>query len=190
MIIGLTGGIGSGKSTIAQGLRTMGYTVYDTDREAKRIVVENRQVREKVESLLGKEVYDGNTYRTDLVAASVFNDTDLLARLNAIIHPAVFADIQHIEQTNRDGKPLFVECAILYESGLDQLCSRVVAIIASKKLRTERVMARDNTDIKKVRARIRAQMSNCQLKQKADIIVNNDGKKTIEQLCQYIVRHL
>ena len=93
MIIGITGGIGSGKSTIAEQLREMGYAVYDTDSEAKRLIVEDAGVREEIEQLFGKEVYKDGVYQTALVAQRVFADQSLLARLNAIVHPAVKADI-------------------------------------------------------------------------------------------------
>ena len=89
MLIGITGGIGSGKSTIAQALRSRGYAVYDTDTEAKRIIVENPMVRSQVEMLFGSQVFEGNVYRTQLVAKQVFHHPDLLAELNHIVHPAV-----------------------------------------------------------------------------------------------------
>ena len=93
MIIGITGGIGSGKSVIAQQLRKMGYEVYDTDSQAKRLVVEDAHVREQITALFGEEVYKDGVYQTALVAQKVFADKSLLAQLNAIVHPAVKADI-------------------------------------------------------------------------------------------------
>ena len=93
MIIGITGGIGSGKSTIAKQLREMGYAVYDTDSEAKRLIVEDVNLRKQMEQLFGKEVYKDGVYQTAMVAQRVFADKSLLARLNAIVHPAVRADI-------------------------------------------------------------------------------------------------
>ena len=93
MIIGLTGGIGSGKSTIARTLREMGFAVYDTDSEAKRLIVEDVQVHEQIEQLFGKEVYKDGVYQTALVAQRVFADRSLLSQLNTIVHPAVKADI-------------------------------------------------------------------------------------------------
>ena len=107
MIIGLTGGIGSGKSTIAQGLRQMGYAVYDTDSEAKRLIVEDAAVREQIISLLGPEVYQDNIYQTAIVAQRVFADKGLLARLNAIVHPAVRADILRWAQTINHSTPSY-----------------------------------------------------------------------------------
>ena len=95
MLIGLTGGIGSGKSTIAAELRRRGYAVYDSDREAKRIIAENPAVRSQIEYLFGSTVFDGDRYRTDIVSKAVFDDPDLLKRLNHIVHPAVCFDVRH-----------------------------------------------------------------------------------------------
>lgn len=199
MIIGLTGGIGSGKSTIAKHLREMGYAVYDTDSEAKRIIVENAAVRQQIEQLFGKEVYADDVYQTTLVAQRVFADKSLLAQLNAIVHPAVKADIKcwslRINNTTSHyttidhTKPCFVECAILYQAGFETLCDKVVMITAPEKVRLERVIARDHSTINRVRARMRAQTAEKDL-QRADIIINNDGITPISTLCETIIHLL
>ena len=89
MLIGITGGIGSGKSTVARELAAMGYPVYSTDSEAKRIIVSNPMVRSQIELLFGSDVYDGDVYLTEKVSNKVFRHPDLLAKLNEIVHPAV-----------------------------------------------------------------------------------------------------
>lgn len=185
MWIGLTGGIGSGKTTIANALRERGYEVYDTDHAAKAVLMTS-PVREQVEQLLGKEVYDANGYRTDRVAAIVFANPDKLAALNAIVHPAV---IRNLQQTYPDRtKTLFIETAILYESGMDALCDKVVAVIAPKTLRIERTMARDNKSREQVTARIKSQLSNCQLRHRVDYVVENNGKQPIDKLVQKLIK--
>ena len=211
MIIGITGGIGSGKSVIARQLRQMGYAVYDTDSEAKRLIVEDAHVREQMTALFGEEVYQDGAYQTSFVAQQVFADKNLLAKLNAIVHPAVRADILHWAQTYTRPKdanpreatqpahsahnlpkattPCFVECAILYQAGIDQLCDKVVAVTAPEDIRLKRVIARDHSDIDKVRARMRAQEADKDL-QRADIVVNNDGKTPIPTLCNDIIHLL
>ena len=187
MIIGITGGIGSGKSTIAKQLREMGYVVYDTDSEAKRLIVENAQVRQQIEQLFGKEVYKDGVYQTALVAQQVFSDKTLLARLNAIVHPAVKADIKKQISENKNQQNLFfVECAILYQAGFDTLCDKVVAVTAPEAIRLQRVIARDSSDINKVRARMRAQDVEGDL-QRADIVINNDGRTPLSTLCEQIL---
>lgn len=197
MIIGLTGGIGSGKSTIAQGLRQMGYAVYDTDSEAKRLIVEDENVRTQMVQLFGNEVYANGVYQTALVAQRVFTDRSLLAQLNAIVHPAVRADIlrwatMQDSPSFRKGLGVgicFVECAILYQAGFDALCDKVVAVTAPEEVRLARVLARDHSTIDKVRARMRAQEAERDI-ERADIVINNDGKASIPTLCEEIIHLL
>lgn len=184
MIIGLTGGIGSGKSTIAEQLRKMGYGVYDTDSEAKRLIVEDAHVREQIVQLLGEAAYAHGVYQTAWVAQQVFADKSLLARVNAIVHPAVRNDISRWA-SQQTAELCFVECAILYSSGIDQLCDKVVAITAPEELRIARTIARDHTSIEKVRARICAQETNTDI-QRADLVVNNDGNTEIASICLQI----
>mgnify|MGYP003296529109 CR=1 FL=1 len=203
MIIGITGGIGSGKSVIARQLRKMGYSVYDTDSEAKRIIVEDATVREQITALFGEEVYQDGVYQTSFVAQQVFADKNLLAKLNAIVHPAVKADIiskfrssgvtsepsAPSEPLNNDSGLFFIECAILFQAGFDVLCDKVVAVTAPEDIRLERVIARDHSDMNKVRARMRAQEADKDL-QRADIVINNDGTTPIPTLCEEIIRYL
>ena len=185
MLIGITGGIGSGKSTIAKQLREMGYAVYDTDSEAKRLIVEDAGVREEIEQLFGKEVYKDGVYQTALVAQRVFADRSLLARLNAIVHPAVKADILRWAENMNHPTLCFVECAILYQAGFDTLCDKVVVVTAPEEVRLQRAVTRDHSTIEKVRARMRAQEVEKDI-ERADLIVNNDGKTEITAICLQI----
>ena len=203
MIIGITGGIGSGKSVIARQLRKMGYSVYDTDSEAKRIIVEDANVREQMTALFGEEVYQDGVYQTALVAQQVFADKNLLAKLNAIVHPAVKQDIiskfrslgvlfepsAPSEPLKRNSGLFFIECAILFQAGFDVLCDKVVAVTAPEDIRLERVIARDHSDMNKVRARMRAQEAEKDLA-RADIVINNDGTTPIPTLCEEIIHLL
>lgn len=200
MIIGLTGGIGSGKSTIAKQLRLMGYEVYDTDSEAKRLIVEDAHVREQITELFGPEAYQDGIYQTAFIAQQVFADKTLLARLNAIVHPAVRQDIlkkfrssegsDAAELLFRGSEVLFfIECAILYTAHLDELCDKVVVVTAPEEVRLQRTIARDYSDIDTVRARMRAQNVEEDLC-RADIIINNEGTTPISTLCEQILREL
>ena len=199
MIIGITGGIGSGKSTIARTLREMGFAVYDTDSEAKRLIVEDVQVHEQIEQLFGKEVYKDGVYQTALVAQRVFADRSLLSQLNAIVHPAVKTDITRWAQTSNQptppyttlhrATPCFIECAILYQAGFDELCDKVIVVTAPEEIRLARAVARDHSTIEKVRARMRAQETKKDIL-RADLVVNNDGQTPIPTLCEDIIRYL
>ena len=206
MIIGITGGIGSGKSVIAKQLRQMGYEVYDTDSEAKRLIVEDATVREQITALFGPEAYKDGVYQTAFVAQQVFNANSpspianspspnpLLARLNAIVHPAVREDILRRFTSppirgESEGGLLFIECAILYTAHLDELCDKVVVVTAPEEVRLARTIARDHSDIDKVRARMRAQNVEEDIR-RADIIINNDGNTPIPILCEEILKEL
>ena len=206
MLIGITGGIGSGKSVIAQQLRQMGYEVYDTDSQAKRLIVEDSKIREQITALFGEEVYKDGVYQTALVAQKVFADKSLLAQLNAIVHPAVRQDIlmkskslrvqefrsssESLNSSSAASAPLlFIECAILYTAHLDELCDKVVVVTAPEEVRLARTIARDHSDIDKVRARMRAQNVEEDIR-RADIIINNDGNTPIPILCEQILKEL
>lgn len=180
MIVGITGGIGSGKSAIARELAKRGFVIYDCDREAKRIIAEDKEVQQAIINLLGEEAFltshndNGRTsriYNTAYVAQKVFANKELLAQLNAIVHPAVKEDIVAKQ-------PDFVESAILYEAGIDALCERIIVIDAPEDIRIERTIGRDykgemtEDNINKVRARIHAQVPH-----KGDLMVWNDGKR-------------
>ena len=189
-IIGITGGIGSGKSTIARELAKQGFAVYDCDREAKRIIVENEQVRKAIIDLLGEESFIQSPitnhqlpiYNTAYVAQRVFAEPKLLERLNAIVHPAVKDDI--LRQ-----KPDFIESAILFEAGLDVLCDQVVVIDAPEKIRIARTIMRDYqgddspTNIRKVQARMQAQKIPA-----GDLSILNDGKTPIPEMVDKITQ--
>ena len=180
-MIGITGGIGSGKSTIAQELVKRGFTVYDCDHEAKRISVEDAGVRMAMVGLLGEETYTGGKYNTAYVAQRVFADNGLREQVNGIVHPAVKQDI-------RAKQPDFVESAILYEAGLDRLCDKVIVVDAPEEVRITRTIARDYhgdalpANINKVRARMYAQA-----KHKGDLTINNDGKTSVAELVEKIM---
>jgi dephospho-CoA kinase len=195
MIIGITGGIGSGKSTIARELAKRGYAVYDCDREAKRIIVENAEVRQAIMELLGTEAFAGGAYNTAYVAQRVFAEPDLLRQLNGIVHPAVKKDILSVFCQTKS--VLFVESAILFESGLDELCEGIVLVEAPEEVRIARTIARDYQgdaspeNINKVRARVKSQLSEFSIQlseNKKALRVNNDGRTSISELADAIVR--
>ena len=202
-IIGITGGIGSGKSTIARALAARGYAVYDCDKEAKRIIAENKDVQQQIIELLGEEAFEEvpstkgqrtKAYNTAYVAQCVFAEPQLLKKLNEIVHPAVREDIKKIRIKNNELKIIFIESAILQEAGLDTLCDKIIVVEAPEEVRIERTIARDyngeatEENINKVRARIQAQKAVCH--QPSDVrrqlSVYNDGKTSIEELVEKI----
>ena len=210
MLVGITGGIGSGKSTIVQVLAARGYAVYDCDREAKRIIVENAEVRKAIIALLGTEAFVPSpqhpftgSYNTSYVSQRVFAEPELLQQLNAIVHPAVKEDIRvqssEFRVQNSEFSVLFVESAILFEAGIDSLCDRVVVVDAPEEVRLQRTIERDyhgdatEEHINKVRARMRAQQFRPSDEQKASkkvLTINNDGRTSISDLANEIIQFL
>ncbi len=206
-VIGLTGGIGSGKSFIAQALAQRGFAVYDCDREAKRIISENKDIQAAIIELLGEEAFPQNPltlnplirfYNTAYVAKRVFEEPELLEKLNAIVHPAVKEDILSlIHSLPHSRTPLFIESAILFESGLDQLCDKIVVVTAPEVVRIARTIARDYNhkatpeNINKVRARIRAQKetpANTEVPQGKILTVINDNSSVLSRIVDCISR--
>ena len=187
MVIGLTGGIGSGKSTITRELARRGFTVYDCDKEAKRIIAENANVQQAIIALLGEKAFEEGKYNTAYVAQRVFAEPHLLTQLNAIVHPAVLNDLKVLKDHNAPKDLLFIESAILYEAGLDRLCDRVVYIDAPEETRIARTVARDHCNAEQVRARIAAQNI---IPHKNAIVMTNDGTLSIEALTEDLLNRL
>ncbi|MBO4621495.1 MAG: dephospho-CoA kinase [Paludibacteraceae bacterium] len=175
-LIGITGGIGSGKSYYARRRAAEGYLVYDSDAEAKRVVESNPEVRKAIVELLGPGAFRCGKYQPKYVIAKVFDEqtgAPLLQRLNAIIHPAVLADLQQWKEAHRDAETLYVESAILFESGLNELCDEVVCITAPEDVRIARVMARDGISEAEVRARMARQMPEDERRRRSDRIIQS-----------------
>lgn len=189
MIIGVTGGIGSGKSTILHQVMLRGYPVYYCDAEAKRIIAEDQSVRRQMIALFGERVYEQGVYQTQHVATQVFANNDKLNKLNAIVHPAVSQDIRNWAK----GKRLaFIESAILVSSGMDAMCEATVLVTAPEQVRVQRVIHRaaqqgQTIQEEQVRARIRAQEKDFEVLANFDYQIINDGITPIANLVEQLI---
>ena len=175
-LIGITGGIGSGKSFYARKMAAEGFPVYDSDREAKRIVEEDAGVRARIVELLGEEAYQDGHYQPKYVVSKVFSPETgpaLLRGLNAIVHPAVREDLKRWVAEHQEAEKLYVESALLFESGIDELCDQVICVTAPEEVCIARVMARDGVSEQAVRARMATQMRDELRCRKSDIVVEN-----------------
>ncbi len=172
MKIGLTGGIGSGKTTVARVLEQLGAAVYYADEHGRRISDNNPEIVLKIKSLLGDDAYrpDGTLDRRR-VAQRVFSDPALLEGLDAIVHPAVREDFERWAEEHAEAPYTVLESAILFESGFAAAMDRVVVVAAPEALRIARVMRRDGTDQAAVRARIEAQLPQDELIARADEVL-------------------
>ncbi len=183
MLIGLTGGIGSGKSAVSRGLREMGYQVLDTDKIARELMETDQELRAEIRECFGLLAYqsDGRLNR-QLIASTVFTHPSSLERLNSIVHPKVIEYVRdyaarHKEQTT------IVESAILFESAMDSLCDAVVTVSAPEPLRIKRVKRRDLCSDDAVRQRMSRQLTDEQREQKSDLIITNGENAKISDLC-------
>ena len=173
--IGITGGIGSGKSMVSALLRVYGVPVYDADHESKRLLVTSLTIRRGLTTLLGPEIYRPDaTLDRARMAALIFADADLLARVNAIIHPAVGDDFDAWRK--RLTVPLCaMESAILFESGFDLRAEVRLTVYAPEAIRLQRVMARDSAAEADVRRRMQSQWTDERKAALSDAVITNDG---------------
>jgi len=174
--IAVTGGIGSGKTLFCRFLSELGETVLFADTIAKRIMAEDSAVRHKIEILLGEESYLNGKPNNPYIAAKVFSDPELLAGLNAIVHPAVGAESRILMDRILQEKPrVFYEAALIFEANLQKLFDKVVLITAPDHLRISRAMERDNISREKVEERMRNQMNEITKSKLADLVIVNDS---------------
>lgn len=179
--IGITGGIGSGKSTLCKTIAELGIPVYNADERAKEVMAHDQGVRSAVIRDFGEGAYTGNLPNRSVLAAAVFAAPDKLARLNAIVHPAVFADFETWarEQERQGAKAVAVESAILVESGMVKSVDKVIAVEAPEAVRIERVTRRDGMDEAAVKARIARQTGDAQRRAVADWVISTDDSRLI-----------
>jgi len=173
--VGITGGIGSGKSFVAKIFKTMGIPFYDADKEAKLIMTRSVIIREGLIEAFGKEVYfeDGSLNRKWL-SNQVFNNPEKLELLNSIVHPVVIQDAVDWANTQTLCYSL-KEAALLFESGSYKTLDYTILVVAPEELRIERVMNRDGVSREEVLNRINKQMPEEEKRKLADFIIVNDG---------------
>ena len=174
--IGLTGGIGSGKSTIAQAIKHIGYPVYIADEEAARLMNSHPDIRKDITERLGANCYTSEGHiNKPVLAQIIFENKEALEEVNRIVHPRV---MEAFEQwaAMQSASLVFCETAILYESGLERYFDAVICVTAPEEVRVRRVMERDRCELKDVMARVRNQMDEDEKCQRANFIIYNDGE--------------
>lgn len=191
MIIGLTGGIASGKTTVSKILKTKGFLIYDADEIAREISKEE-EVKKELISYFGEQILDkaSNIDRKKLKDI-VFKDKEKLEELNRIIHPRVYVFFKSIRERNDYKKTIVFDVPLLFESGIDKLCDKILLVLADRELKIKRIIKRDGISKELAEKIIGSQMSDDEKIKKADIIIENndsieDLKEQVERFCVYL----
>lgn len=177
--LGLTGGIGSGKTLVCSVLEKFGVPVYYADTEARRLLNSDEELHRNIVDVFGREVYNGNSLNREVLADKVFGNPVMLAKLNALVHPAVRKDYSHWVELQKSAPYVVEEAAILFESGASKFLDATVLIYAPEMVRILRVMQRDGVDEESVRRRMKHQMDEEEKKKLADQIIYNDEKEML-----------
>ena len=182
IVVGLTGGIGSGKSTVARMFQNLGVPVYFADTEAKRIMHESSEVKKKLLFTFGEESFDHDTLNTAYLAKMVFNDKDKLDKLNAIVHPAVEADFRN--WVSKQSVEIVVqENPLIFEKKSQSRYDKVILVTAPLEIKMERLKLRDRVTENDFKDRMKNQMKDEEKVGLADfVIVNKELKETEKEV--------
>ena len=183
MKIGITGGIGSGKSYICQRLKTRGIEVYDCDSAAKRLIRTSDSIRRQLTQLIGEDTYIGESLNKVAVARFLLASESNAQAIDHIVHPAVFQDFM-------DSGMQWMESAILYESRINKLVDRVIVVTAPLEIRIQRVMQRDGITRENVEQWMQRQWSQEEIRKQADYEIVNDGIADIDAQIDIILEKI
>lgn len=174
--IGITGGIGSGKSVVSRLLEVMGIPVYISDVETKRLTASDPCIRNELTALLGGEVYAGGVLNKPLLASYLFSGPQHARQVNGIIHPRVKDDFREWTRQRAAHSMVGIESAILVEAGFAGEVDAVVMVYAPEEVRVQRAMRRDAAPRELIEKRIRSQMNDEEKRKHADFVIVNDGE--------------
>ncbi|MCH8903710.1 MAG: dephospho-CoA kinase [Bacteroidetes bacterium] len=178
--VGITGGIGSGKTVVAEIFDLLGAPVYNADSRAKELMATNDAVISSIKAELGKEYYDAQNRLIKVkLAELVFNDEKALKKLNGIVHPAVFEDFDKWVLDHSQSDYVLKEAALIFESGSYKGLDAVIEVYAPEELRIRRVVERDGLTEEEIRARMKSQMPEDEKKEKSDYVVYNDENQSV-----------
>ena len=192
MIIGLTGGIASGKSTVSKYLAEKGFKVYDADKIAKDIS-EKKLVQEEIIATFGDKILEENrNIDRKKLKEIVFEDKEKLKQLNAIIHPKVIDFYKKLKEKNTDEIIIF-DVPLLFESGIEKFCDKILVVISDYEIQLNRIVERDKIDRELASKIIKSQLSNKERIKKADVVIENNSSledlfEKVERFCETIWR--
>lgn len=190
IILGITGGIGSGKSTISELLLILGIPVYIADLESKKLTNNSSVIRKELIKLYGKDIYNDDGLLNKIKLASIiFNNKKQLQKVNAIIHPEVKKNLREWILNNKENDIVAYESAIMFESGFHKLTNKILTVYTPLEIRINRIIKRDNSSREKALERIKSQMDDEERIKLSDfVIVNDDTKSLIDQVLETLTR--
>ena len=177
--LGITGGIGAGKSVVASFLKATGIPVYIADDESKKLTSTSPRIKAQLIKLFGENLYAGGILNKALLASLIFENKDNLRVVNSIIHPEVMSDFEAWAMKHADKKLIAMEAAILFESGFDKTMDFIVTVTAPQEERIERLLKRNNVPREEILSRMSNQLPEEEKCKRSDFVIYNDNDRAI-----------
>lgn len=189
LVVGITGGIGSGKSHVANMFEQFGIPCYYSDQQAKDLMNTHPILKKELILKFGSDVYLNNTLNRPFISEQVFKNKELLEWLNGIVHPLVAEDFEHWKN-KQNASYVLKEAAILIESGSYKNCDQIIVVVASKDIRVKRIIARDKLSEKQIYERINNQISDKERLNYANFTIHNNGTENVSDQINIIHQNL
>ena len=180
IIVGLTGGIGSGKTTVSNMFKDLGVPVYIADIEAKNLMNSSKVIKRKLIELFGQKAFEGDTLNRPYIASKIFNDDTYLMKMNAIIHPKVANHFKHWLQ-KQSSKYVIKEAAIIFEHNMQSQYDYLITVISNEEDRIERILKRDNTTKDKIVSIMKHQLNDEEKIKLSDFVIINDKLESTKE---------
>lgn len=172
MIVGLTGGIGSGKTTVAEFFKDLDVPVYNSDKQARKLMRNSKELKKDIAELLGEKAYKGKKLNKKYISGKIFNDPNLLKKLNSIVHPAVREHF--LSWAKKKNAPYVIqETALIFENNAQEFYDQIILVVAPEKDRILRVMKRDDSTEQQVKERLNNQLDDAEKVLRAHFIIEN-----------------
>jgi len=188
--LGITGGIGAGKSVVASFLKTLGIPVYIADDESKKLTSTSPRIKEQLVEKFGEDLFFEGTLNKALLASLIFENKDNLRAINSIIHPEVMADFEAWAEKHADKKLIAMEAAILFESGFDKTMNFIVTVTAPQEERVERILRRNKITREEILSRMSNQLPDEEKCERSDFVIYNDNNRAIIPQIENILQNL
>lgn len=191
LIVGVTGGIGSGKTTVCKVFETLGAKTYYADDRAKWLMENDPELIESIKNLFGGSAFKEGMLDRQHIARAAFKDDSLLNQLNKLVHPAVGRDVEKWVRENQNSKLLLKEAALLFETGSYKALDKSILVTAPENIRIQRVVSRDShRNVEDVKDIISKQMNNEEKRKLADFVIENDGNRSMIEQVMNIYKEL